>query len=38
VHFCEALDAPWTHEHCLPLFDWGIDPLRAEQAWHGYLG
>lgn len=38
AHFLVALDPDWAIEHCVPLFDWDIDALRAQQAWHGYLG
>ena len=31
------LDADWTLENVLALFDWKVDPRRAQQAWHGYL-
>lgn len=35
--FFLAIDAQWAIAWILPLFDWGADPLRAQQAWHGYL-
>jgi hypothetical protein len=37
AHFLFSVDAVWTTSHVLPLFDWSIDPDRAEQAWSGFL-
>jgi hypothetical protein len=35
--FYYTLDPEWTAATLLPWFDWDRDPVRAEQAWHGYL-
>ena len=31
------IDPGWTRTHLLPLFDWSVDPGRAQQVWHGHL-
>jgi Domain of unknown function (DUF4020)/SIR2-like domain len=36
-HYFLSLDASFAREIILPVFDWNIDPLRAEQSWHGFL-
>ena len=38
VQYLVALDPTWAIERCVPLFSWAIDAVRAQQAWHGYLG
>jgi hypothetical protein len=37
VYTLYQLDADWTLKNMLVLFDWKVDPRRAQQAWHGYL-
>jgi hypothetical protein len=37
LHMLFKLDAAWTKEHVLQLFDWSAGERRAQQAWHGYL-
>ena len=37
VHFLFSADRPWTEAHVIPLFDWDADPVRAAQAWDGFL-
>lgn len=36
VSFLHSIDADWSKEHILPLFDWA-DPERALRVWSGYL-
>ena len=35
--FLFALDENWTLKNIIPLFNWNLDRLRAQQAWDGYL-
>ena len=37
LHFLFARDRSWVERSLMVLFDWSSDPLRAQQAWHGYL-
>jgi hypothetical protein len=37
LHYMFSLDPKFTSERLLPLFDWHLDGLRAEQSWHGFL-
>ena len=37
IRYLFSIDAKWTVEHILPIFDWLLDEQRAEQAWDGYL-
>ena len=37
LHYMFSLDPKFTSEKLLPLFDWNLDGLRAEQSWHGFL-
>lgn len=37
AHLLFWLDRDWTTSVLLQIFDWSVDPLRAQQAWHGYL-
>jgi hypothetical protein len=34
--FLYAIDREWSRVTMIPLFDWDLDPERAEQAWHGF--
>jgi hypothetical protein len=38
LHYFYYLDQAFALSEILPLFDWKTDALRAEQAWHGFLG
>jgi hypothetical protein len=37
ILFLFSVDAGWTRENILPLFDWSTNERRAQQAWDGYL-
>jgi len=37
LHYFFSLDASFTQAKILPLFDWDIDPIRAEQCWNGFM-
>jgi hypothetical protein len=37
VHFLFKADREWTGAHVIPLFNWDADPVRATQAWAGFL-
>lgn len=37
IHYFFSIDAQFALETLLPLFDWNVDALRAEQSWHGFL-
>jgi len=37
IHFLYNLDAKWTEENLLRLFDFDADKEKAEQVWHGFL-
>ena len=37
VYTLFTLDANWTLENLLPLFDWDLNARTAKQAWHGHL-
>jgi hypothetical protein len=36
VSFLHSIDADWSKEHILPLFDWA-EPERALRVWSGFL-
>ena len=38
IPFLMEVDANWTRSSVLPLLDWSKDQIKAEQAWHGFLG
>lgn len=37
IHYFFSIDSHFASETLLPLFDWELDELRAEQSWHGFL-
>ncbi len=37
LHYFFSLDPAFTEAELLPLFDWRVSAVRAEQSWHGFL-
>jgi hypothetical protein len=37
THFLHSVDREWTVEMLLPIMIWGHNPIKARQAWDGFL-